>query len=203
MRKLLAVIPVLTLAAGLSAQTKAPAPPAKASMTPPVAVAKPPAPQAPRPAGEFVIHMTDGSQKLLSSYRGKVVVMAFMYTTCTHCQHTAGVLSKINTQYADKGVQILGVTIDNGAQQGIPMFVKITGANFPVGFSTSDQAIKFLHGPQDGWYVPMLAFIDRNGMMRYENIVTDTDSEAAGKFLDNQEINIPKEIEKYLKAPKS
>ena len=197
MRKLLAVIPALTLAAGLSAQTKAPAPATKAA-----AAASGPKAQAPRPAGEFVIHMNDGSQKLLSSYRGKVVVMAFMYTTCTHCQHTAGVLAKINTTYADKGVQILGVAIDSGAQQGIPMFLKITGANFPVGYSTPDQAIKFLHGPQDGWYVPMLAFIDRNGMMRYENIVTDTDDgTAAGKWIESQEVNIPKEINKYLAAP--
>jgi len=196
MRKLLAVIPALTLAAALFAQTKAPAPAAKAL-----------APKQPwqieRPAGEFVIHMIDGSQKLLSSYRGKVVVMAFMYTTCTHCQHTAGLLAKINDEYAGKGVEILGVTIDTGAKQGIPTFLKITGANFPVGFAPAEQALKFLHGPADGWYVPMLAFIDRNGTMRYENIVTDTDDGTAGRFIEGQETNIPKEIDKYLKAPVS
>ena len=142
MRTLLAVIPALTLAAGLFGQTKAPAPAAKA-----------PAPKQPwqieHRAGEFVIHMTDGSQKLLSSYRGKVIVMAFMYSTCEHCQKTAGVLAKINTEYAGKGVQILGVIIDKGGDKNIPMFLKITGANFPIGFSDSDLAIKFLHGPSE------------------------------------------------------
>jgi len=196
MRKIFAVIPALTLATILFAQTKAPAPAAKA-----------PAPKQPwqieHPAGEFVIHMTDGSQKLLSSYRGKVVVMAFMYSTCEHCQKTAGVLARINTEYANKGVQILGVIINSGGEKDIPMFLKITGANFPVGFSTSDQAIKFLHGPTDGWFIPMLAFIDRNGVVRYENIVTDTDDGTAGKFIQDQEVNIPKEIDKYLKAPVS
>jgi cytochrome oxidase Cu insertion factor (SCO1/SenC/PrrC family) len=195
MRKILALIPVLTLATVLFAQ--APASATKA----PAAKAAPAQPR--RPAGEFVIHMTDGSQKLLSSYRGKVVVMAFMYTTCTHCQHTAGILSKINNDYAGKGVQILGVAIDAGAQQGIPTFLKITGANFPVGFAPTDQALKFLHAPTDGWFVPMLAFIDRNGTMRYENIVTDTDDGTAGKFIEDQETTIPKEIDKYLKAPVS
>lgn len=194
MRKLLTIIPALTLAAALFGQTKAPAPPAKA-----------PAPKQPwqveHPAGEFVIHMTDGSQKLLSSYRGKVVVMAFMYTTCTHCQHTAGVLAKINTEYANKGVQILGIVIDKGGDKNIPNFLKITGANFPVGFSDSDQAIKFLHGPTDGWFIPMLAFVDRHGMIRYENIVTDTDNGDAGNWIESQEVNIPKEINKYLATP--
>ncbi len=196
MRKLLSLIPVLTLAAGLSAQTKAPAPAAKA-----------PAPKQPwqieHPSGEFVIHMMDGTQKLLSSYRGKVVVMAFMYSTCEHCQHTAGVLAKINTEYAGKGVQILGVIINPGGEKDIPMFLKITGANFPVGFADRDQAIKFLHGPTDGWFIPMLAFIDRSGMVRYENIVTDTDNGTAGRWIESQEVNIPNEINKYLKAPVS
>jgi thiol-disulfide isomerase/thioredoxin len=145
--------------------------------------------------------MPDGSQKLLSSYRGKVVVMAFMYTTCEHCQHTAGVLAKINTEYANKGVQILGVVIDKGGEKNIPTFLKITGANFPVGFSTSDLAIKFLRGPSDGWFIPMLAFIDRNGRIRYENIVTDTDDGSAGRWIESQEVNIPNEINKYLKTP--
>jgi len=205
MRKLPAVTPALTLAAALFAQimfvqtmfaqTKAPAPAAKAPAKQPW--------QIERPAGEFVIHMTDGSQKLLTSYRGKVVVMAFMYTTCTHCQATAHLLAKINTEYANKGVQILGVVIDAGGQQGIPTFLKITGANFPVGFSSPEQAIKFLHGPSDGWFIPMLAFIDRHGMIRFENIVTDTDDGTAGKWIEAQDVNIPKEIDKYLKAPVS
>jgi peroxiredoxin len=198
MRKLLAVIPALILAAALSAQTKAPATKAAAPASGVKAPAPRPAWETPHPAGEFVIHMTDGSQKLLSSYRGKVVVMAFMYTTCTHCQHTAGVLAKINSEYAGKGVQFLGVAIDAGAQQGLATFLKITGANFPVGYASSDQAMKFLRGPSDGWYVPMLAFVDRNGMMRYENIVTDTDDGTAGNWIGSQEINIPKEIDKYL-----
>jgi len=37
--------------------------------------------EVPRPAGEFVISMNDGSQVLLSQYSGKVVLLAFMFTT--------------------------------------------------------------------------------------------------------------------------
>jgi len=35
----------------------------------------------PRPSPEFVINMTNGSQLLLSQYSGKVVLLAFMFTT--------------------------------------------------------------------------------------------------------------------------
>jgi len=37
--------------------------------------------QIPRPAGEFAIGMNDGGQILLSQYSGKVVALAFLYTT--------------------------------------------------------------------------------------------------------------------------
>lgn len=170
------------------------------------------APVTPRPAGEFVIHMTDGSQKLLSSYKGKFVVMAFMFTTCTHCQHTAGLLAKIQSEYSDKGVQVLGVTIDKDAKQGIPQFLKITGANFPVGYSEQPPALKFLHAPADGWFVPMLAFIDKNGTVRSQYVVlSDDDKDPAAKFLREQDGDpktgdrgsIRKEIDKYLKPAAS
>lgn len=37
--------------------------------------------EVPRPAGEFAIGMNDGGQILLSHYSGKVVLLAFLYTT--------------------------------------------------------------------------------------------------------------------------
>jgi peroxiredoxin len=153
--------------------------------------------------------MVDGSDKLLSSYRGKFVVMAFMFTTCTHCQHTAGLLAKIQNEYASKGVQMLGVTIDPGAKQSIPAFLKLTGANFPVGFSDQKTALKFLHAPSEGWYVPMLAFIDPSGTVRSQYVVLDPGDDAS-KWLEAQDGNpktgdkgsIRREIDKYLKVTK-
>ena len=57
-------------------------------------IAATPAP-IPRAAPEFVIQQTNGQQLLLSSYKGKNVVLALMYATCSHCQHTAGLLNDI------------------------------------------------------------------------------------------------------------
>lgn len=185
MRKTFAVFPALALAAALFAQ--APAVTKSTSF-------------APRKADEFVIHMVDGSQKLLSSYRGKVVVMAFMYTTCTHCQAMAGSLAKIQSEYSDKGVQVLGVTFDNGAANNVTSFIKITGANFPVGFSTADQVLKFMHVDGD-YFVPMLAFLDRTGTIRFQ-VVSDGDpNSAADKFLTDREPSIHKELDQLLKTP--
>ena len=57
----------------------------------------------PRKAGEFVFQMVGGPQQLLSMYKGKTIVLAFMYTTCPHCQKTAQVLAKVQHGVCGKG----------------------------------------------------------------------------------------------------
>jgi cytochrome oxidase Cu insertion factor (SCO1/SenC/PrrC family) len=198
MRKIFVVVPALAIAAALLAQSPSAAKAPGAPKAPAAAVSAPPV-VPPRKADEFVIHLTDGPDKLLSSYRGKVIVLAFMYTTCPHCQHTAGVLAKVQTEYAAKGVQILGVTFDSNAQRGVPGFIQISGANFPVGYSTEDQVRKFMHLEGD-YFVPMLAFIDKTGMIRSQVVSTGDPNSAADKFLLDQENTIRKELDKYLKA---
>src|SRR5579863_9774648 len=79
--------------------------------------------QVPRPAGEFAVSTTNGSQILLSTYTGKVVVLAFMFTTCPHCQHTSQILSGIQKEYGDRGLQILGSFFNDNAAQLIPGFI--------------------------------------------------------------------------------
>jgi len=198
MLKILAAIPALTLGVTAAALLMAQAPAKGPAFAP---VAPKAVPFSPRKADEFVVHTPGGADKLLSSYQGKVVVLAFMYTTCSHCQHTAGVLAKIQTAYAGKDVQILGVTFDPDAKTAVASFIKMFGVNFPCGWSTPDQVKKFLHiGPNVDYFVPMLAFLDRNGTIRSQYIVTDVDSAAEG-FLDEQETTIPKEIDKLLKIP--
>ena len=55
---------------------------------------------APRPSPEFAILKPAGGQLLLSHYRGKIVVVEFLLTTCPHCQEEAKLLDKL----CDEGV---------------------------------------------------------------------------------------------------
>jgi peroxiredoxin len=150
--------------------------------------------QLPRKAPEFAIQMADGPQQLLSTYRGKVVAMAFMYTTCSHCQHTAGVLAKVQTEYAAKGVQVLGVTFDQGSAFRVKQFIKDYGVNFPCGFSSEGSVKEFLQIPAtDPYFVPILVFIDKTGNIRSEYIGDEN-------FLNKQEVNIRAELDNLLKS---
>src|SRR5271165_1257030 len=101
----------------------------------------------PRKAAEFVIQSPDGPEQLLTSYRGKTVVMAFMFTTCPHCQKTAQLLTQIQKEYSDKGVQVLGATFDSGAAFRVQQFDKVFNLNFPCGYSSQEAVLQFLHLP--------------------------------------------------------
>ena len=149
----------------------------------------------PRKSPELAIQMVDGPQQLLSSYRGKVVVLALMYTTCPHCQKTAGVLAQVQKEYAARGVQILGATFDNGAAFRVQQFNKMLGLNFPCGYASQGSVLEYLGlQPNEPYFVPVLVFIDKQGTIRSQYIGDEN-------FLNNQEVNIRAEIDKLLKAP--
>jgi peroxiredoxin len=149
----------------------------------------------PRKAPEFVIQTPDGKQLLLSSYRGKAVALALMFTTCPHCQKmTKEVLTVIARDYEGKGGQVLGATINPDAARDIQMFNRAFGVNFPCGISTEAAARQFLGLKADEpYFVPILVFIDKTGMIRGQYIGDE-------KFLANQDGNIRAELDKLIKG---
>jgi peroxiredoxin len=160
----------------------------------------------PRKAAEFAIHMPDGKELLLSSYRGKTVVLALMFTTCPHCQKNAQVLSDIQTEYANKGVQVLGAVFDPDASRQVAQFDMIFAKGFPCGYSTNDAVLKFLQQPSTKPpFVPIMVFIDKTGMIRSLKMVTEDTKEGSPEsaFFQKPEITIRAELDKMLKGEKT
>jgi peroxiredoxin len=149
-------------------------------------------PVVPRKAPEFVFNMVGGQQQLLSMYKGKTIVLAFMFTTCPHCQKTAQVLTTVQTEYASKGVQVLGAVFDQAAASHVQEFDTKLHLNYPCGYSQQGPVLDFLQvPPTDPYFVPILVFIDKRGMIRSQYIGDDS-------FLQKQELNIRIEIDKML-----
>jgi peroxiredoxin len=150
--------------------------------------------QLPRPASEFVLKMVTGPDQLLSAYKGKTIVLAFMYATCPHCQKTAGVLSQLQTEYAAKGVQVVGVLFDNDDSRRVADFRRTYAKNFPVAVSDTGTVLNYLqHPPTEPYFVPDLVFIDKKYNIRSQYLGDE-------KFLEKQDINIRAEIDKLLKG---
>ena len=154
--------------------------------------------QIPRKAPELLIQMA-GKQISLSQYKGFVCAVAFMSTQCPHCQHLAGVLAGLQTEYAPKGVQMLGVVFNPEAITDMANFTTAFARNmFPVGMSTDAIVASFVQHPPGIHYIPMIAFIDKQGIIRGQHLgINDAD------FFDQKtEVqNIRGELDKILKEP--
>lgn len=126
-------------------------------------------PTVPRKASDIGIQIGTDKYVWLSDQGGRTCVLAFILTTCPHCQFTIGLLNKIQKDYADKGVQVLATAVEPMSSLNIPEFTKKFQPQFPVGYNDQAYIQKFLGRPEnDPMFFPQLAFVDRNGNIQVQ-----------------------------------
>ena len=125
------------------------------------------APPVPRQAKELDVAEPSGAHHLLSSYKGKVVVVQFLFTTCPHCQaFSRDVLTKLQQDYGPRGFQALGVAFDEADNNKVKAYVSTYKVGFPVGPAARDTVLSFLgFSIMDRLVVPQIAVIDKKGML--------------------------------------
>jgi thiol-disulfide isomerase/thioredoxin len=132
---------------------------------------------APRKAPELAFTLPVEGAKLLSQYRGKVVAIEFIMTTCPHCQAAAKVMTKFQQEFGSRGFQALDLAINvllpgtspESASAQVSAFATTYQAGFPVGFLPQDQMLAFMgFSILDRMVVPQLVLIDRKGFIHYQ-----------------------------------
>src|ERR1700679_273382 len=73
---------------------------------------------------ELAFNIPNQGDRLLSQYRGKVVALEFILTTCPHCQAASQVMNKMQERYGNRGFQALDVAIDPNADLKVENFAK-------------------------------------------------------------------------------
>ncbi len=130
----------------------------------------------PRKAPELAFTIPGEGERLLSGYKGKVIALEFILTTCPHCQAASHVLSKFQQEFESRGFQALDVAI-NGLDEGrtpeqanqlVTTFAQQFQVAFPVGWIPRDAMLQFVgFSMAERWVVPQLLIIDRKGVIRY------------------------------------
>jgi peroxiredoxin len=129
-----------------------------------------------RPSPEFKIKFIDGSQVALSSFRGKVVALLFVHTTCPHCQHASEVFSQLSNEYGARGFQPIDVAFNTMANLYVRDFIKDHNVNYPVGFDTPENVMNYLgYSIMERYAVPQVVWIDRKGNIRSQTPAMDND----------------------------
>jgi cytochrome oxidase Cu insertion factor (SCO1/SenC/PrrC family) len=129
-----------------------------------------------RKAPELTFKLPGGEQKKLSQYRGKVVALEFILTTCPHCQVASKVMTKLQAELGSKGFQALDVAVNTTDEAVIKQFIANQQVGFPVGWVDTGSPMNNIMAlmnfmgmtANDRPQMPQQALIDREGMIRYQ-----------------------------------
>jgi peroxiredoxin len=142
------------------------------------------APVVPRPAREFTFVEPSGKQTLVSTMKGKVVVIQFLYTTCPHCQALSRELTKMTADFAGKPVQFIGVAFDEANAMKAANYVKQFGVGFPVSYASRETVMSYLGlSVMDRFVVPQMMIIDKKGTIRAQSDPMGTEQLQQASYL--------------------
>lgn len=121
-------------------------------------------PVLPRPAPDFVVESLDGQDVRRQDFQDKVLFVDFWATWCKPCLETTPELQKLHDLYSDKGLTVLGISIDEDKNRirKIEKFVK----KHRITYQVASDAKK-----TPAWHIfkvkaiPAMFLIDRNGQI--------------------------------------
>lgn len=114
---------------------------------------------------EFSFTDLEGRVRNSKEWAGKVLVVNFWATWCPPCRKEMPLFVETQKKYADKGLQFVGIAIDDPHM--VQDFYDVYGINFPVLIGDA-EAIKLSNRMGNRFdSLPFTAIYDRDGNKRY------------------------------------
>ena len=111
--------------------------------------------------------------KLREQARGKVLVINFWATWCHGCVSEFPEFVALDNQYREKGVKIVGISLDNPADLSskVVPFIKKSGANFDIRVPDMDDPQPIIDALTPEWTgaMPVTLIFDQTGALAYKH----------------------------------
>ena len=111
-------------------------------------------------APDFTLQDINGNEyNFASETRGKVVILDFWATWCPPCRMEIPHFQELHEEYAGKGLEVIGVSLDQGGVSVVSSFARDNGVTYTM--LMGDRQVANLYGGVRG--IPTTFVIDRSG----------------------------------------
>src|SRR5438132_3140728 len=117
-----------------------------------------PADNSRKAAPNFTLSDSKGASVRLSDYQGRVILLDFWATWCHGCKTEIPWYMEFQNKYKDKGLSVIGVSMDENGWKSVKPFVEEQKMNYAV--VIGNEGLAKLYAVDA---LPVTLLIDRNG----------------------------------------
>ncbi len=120
-------------------------------------------------AADFTLKDLNDKDVKLSDFKGKVIILDFWATWCPPCVREIPHFNELYKEYAEKGLVVLGVSLDRGGVDAVKSFKeKRTPIDYTVvmGNQETGGVYQLYLPPEERGGIPFTFVIDRDGVIR-------------------------------------
>jgi len=116
-------------------------------------------------APQFSLNNMNGEKVALAEFTGKVVLIDFWATWCPPCKMEIPHFNELYTAYKDKGLVILGISLDKGGNKTLDAFLKNNTVKYPIliGNNTISNVYQRYIKEEERNAIPFTFLIDKKG----------------------------------------